>query len=165
MTDAMNKTMLELLPLRYEDGSDYCTVTDANGGNVALTVQPELIKAMEAALRAAAQPHAEGAREVSNSSLENMINAGIKAADLYEIAKVDILRRDHLRRFLRAAIEAAQSQEAPLDLISHHTAWRSALEIVIDKADGGRDDMNDKGYWQHELRAFDRVFAILTSKD
>lgn len=37
------------LPLQYADGPDYCTVTDATGGAFALTVQPELMKIMEAA--------------------------------------------------------------------------------------------------------------------
>ncbi|MES2694177.1 MAG: hypothetical protein V4773_11945 [Verrucomicrobiota bacterium] len=35
------------LPLQYEDGPDYCTVTCANGAAFALTVQPELLKALE----------------------------------------------------------------------------------------------------------------------
>jgi len=39
----------EKLPLRYEDGPDYCTVTDAQGNSFCLTVQPELLKAMEEA--------------------------------------------------------------------------------------------------------------------
>lgn len=38
------------LPLQYEDGPDYCTVRDALGRDFALTMQPELMKAMEAAL-------------------------------------------------------------------------------------------------------------------
>ncbi len=38
------------LPLQYEDGPDYCTVRDAQGRDFALTVQPELMKAMEKAL-------------------------------------------------------------------------------------------------------------------
>ena len=39
------------LPLQYEDGPDYCTVKDAQGRDFALTMQPELMKAMERALR------------------------------------------------------------------------------------------------------------------
>lgn len=38
------------LPLQYEDGPDYCTVRDAQGRDFALTMQPELMKAMEKAL-------------------------------------------------------------------------------------------------------------------
>lgn len=39
------------LPLQYEDGPDYCTVKDAQGRDFALTMQPELMRAMERALR------------------------------------------------------------------------------------------------------------------
>lgn len=53
------------LPLQYEDGPDYCTVRDAQGRDFALTMQPDLMKAMEKALsdeitsfmRAPAHPH------------------------------------------------------------------------------------------------------------
>lgn len=38
------------LPLQYEDGPDFCTVRDAQGRDFALTMQPELMKAMEKAL-------------------------------------------------------------------------------------------------------------------
>lgn len=38
-------------PLQYEDGLDYCIVKDANGRDFAMTVQPELMKEMERALR------------------------------------------------------------------------------------------------------------------
>ena len=37
------------LPLHYEDGPDYCTVTDGQHQPFCLTVQPELLKAMEVA--------------------------------------------------------------------------------------------------------------------
>lgn len=45
---------VKFLPLRYEDGPDYCTVTDKNGSPFALTLRPEILKQMEAALLAAA---------------------------------------------------------------------------------------------------------------
>lgn len=49
--------MKAFLPLRYEDGPDYCTVTDKDGGSFALTVRPDAMKAMEqAALLAALAP-------------------------------------------------------------------------------------------------------------
>ncbi|WP_439398772.1 hypothetical protein ACRQ5Q_15320 [Bradyrhizobium sp. PMVTL-01] len=42
--------VLAKMPLQYEDGPDYCTVRDAQGRDFALTVQPDLMKAMEKAL-------------------------------------------------------------------------------------------------------------------
>ena len=44
------------LPLQYEDGPDYCTVRDAQGCDFALTMQPDLMKAMEKALAARTGP-------------------------------------------------------------------------------------------------------------
>lgn len=41
------------MPLKYEDGPDFCTVTFATGAAFALTVHPERMKLMEAALSAA----------------------------------------------------------------------------------------------------------------
>lgn len=41
--------LLGNLPLQYEDGPDFCTVTDSTGGAFALTVQPELMQLMELA--------------------------------------------------------------------------------------------------------------------
>ncbi len=43
----------KFFPLRYEDGPDYCTVKDARGKDFALTVQPDVLKEMEIALRVA----------------------------------------------------------------------------------------------------------------
>lgn len=44
-------TMAEkFLPLRYEDGPDYCTVKDAQGRDFALTVQPKLLQKLEQAI-------------------------------------------------------------------------------------------------------------------
>jgi hypothetical protein len=55
------------LPLQYVDGPDYCTVTDATGGAFALTVQPELMKLMEAAAlqRSGVQSRDDARRELS----------------------------------------------------------------------------------------------------
>jgi hypothetical protein len=44
-------------PLHYEDGPDYCTVRDAQGRDFALTMQPDLMKQMERALRKLEEIH------------------------------------------------------------------------------------------------------------
>ena len=49
-----------LLPLRYEDGLHYCTVTDFSGASFALTVQPDAFKLLEK--RAAAYDQLVAAR-------------------------------------------------------------------------------------------------------
>jgi hypothetical protein len=53
MTAVSDETGRDWLPLKYEDGPDFCTVTLATGAAFALTVHPERMKLMEAALSAA----------------------------------------------------------------------------------------------------------------
>ena len=52
MTAVSDETGRGWLPLKYEDGPDFCTVTFATGAAFALTVHPERMKLMEAALSA-----------------------------------------------------------------------------------------------------------------
>lgn len=60
------------LPLQYEDGPDYCTVKDAQGRDFALTMQPDLMRAMEKALSTEITgfilPHKINPAEVSSKS-------------------------------------------------------------------------------------------------
>ena len=52
MTAVSDETGRDWLPLKYKDGPDFCTVTFATGAAFALTVHPERMKLMEAALSA-----------------------------------------------------------------------------------------------------------------
>lgn len=60
------------LPLQYEDGPDYCTVRDAQGRDFALTMQPDLMKAMEKALSDETADFMRGGR-VSMTELSDVI--------------------------------------------------------------------------------------------
>lgn len=96
--------MTKALPLQYEDGPDYCTVRDAQGKDFALTVQPALMKAMEAAL--AAQP----AAPVGEFKPKLMTCGGLanEARQCFCGSECEIARqneRDELT-FLRAALAA-----------------------------------------------------------
>lgn len=51
----------------------------------------------------------------------------------------------------------------PEDFLSHHASWRAALERCIETAPISTCEMDDKAYWQHELRAFDRAYAALAA--
>lgn len=42
---------------------------------------------------------------------------------------------------------------------SNHEAWRLALTVAQDLAKVQGPDIDDKAYWEHEIRAFDRAFA------
>ncbi len=47
------------------------------------------------------------------------------------------------------------------DLITHRASWRNALVIARDHAEVRDPDINDKAYWEHEIRAFDRTLGVL----
>lgn len=68
--------MLKLFPLQYQDGPDYCEVKDANGASFALTMRPDVMKAMEFALRAAAS-----AEPVAITPLVKALNKILTVAD------------------------------------------------------------------------------------
>jgi len=66
------------------------------------------------------------------------------------------------------ALQSLQQEEAMEDLSTHRQAWCDALTACLMRAaqqslDGA--DGDDKAYWEHELRAFNRTFdALLEGK-
>lgn len=55
----------------------------------------------------------------------------------------------------------AESAAMPEDFLSHKFAWLSALVIARDAAKVSLPDMDDKDYWEHEIRVFQRAYAEL----
>jgi DNA-binding GntR family transcriptional regulator len=54
--------------------------------------------------------------------------------------------------------------EAFVDLRTHRESWRKAIILARDFASEGSEDPEaDRLYWNHELRAFDRTFAAISS--
>jgi len=59
---------------------------------------------------------------------------------------------------------APQGREALDDLKSHRSTWHDALKAMLDNANKGPLDIdNQRSYWKHELRAFNRAFDALDS--
>ena len=83
MTAFSDETGRGWLPLKYEDGPDFCTVTFATGAAFALTVHPERMKLMEAALSAA--PVAQEPVAV-NKLVNAILNELFRASDNAVIA-------------------------------------------------------------------------------
>lgn len=54
-----------------------------------------------------------------------------------------------------------QSFHLPSDFRSHQHSWREALQIAIEHAEVSSPDIDDKTYWERELRAFDRAYNEL----
>jgi hypothetical protein len=54
-------------------------------------------------------------------------------------------------------------QSLPHDFFTHQDAWRSALVGMRDAAPDRTEDTDERAYWDHELRAFDRAYAALAT--
>jgi hypothetical protein len=78
-------------------GEDTFRSPDLNGWNLSA-----VLPAADATIALFARSQAVSAP----TDLTNAIDAGIKACDLYEVAKEDVLRRSHLEQFLTAAVAA-----------------------------------------------------------
>jgi len=66
------------------------------------------------------------------------------------------------------AIKQAQQAQEPVktipdDFYSHKYAWLAALQIARDAAEVSPPDIDDKSYWEHEIKAFQRAYAELES--
>ena len=47
----------------------------------------------------------------------------------------------------------------PHDFLSHRSTWRQAFARLIElEPESGRPDSDEKGFWKHELRAFDLAY-------
>lgn len=50
----------------------------------------------------------------------------------------------------------------PHDFLSHRNTWRQAFARLIElEPESGRPDSDEKGFWKHELRAFDFAYSEL----
>lgn len=63
------------------------------------------------------------------------------------------------------AFAAYASGVVPDDFHSHRSAWRNALVIARERAKVSPPDVDDKAYWEHEIRAYDRAFDGLESDE
>lgn len=95
-------------------------------------------------LRQARQKIAEQT-EITQGSTEHLLKLAVESYDL--VVSIDA------------------KADAMLDLETHRSAWRNALEISRSHARVDPPDVNDKAYWDHELRAFDRTFDALVGSE
>jgi len=75
--------------------------------------------------------------------------------------------RAHTARAVAAALATppasaqAVAQHIPANFTTHRSAWRDAIVMARDSAPSATVDSDERGYWQHELDAFDRSFYRL----
>jgi hypothetical protein len=51
------------------------------------------------------------------------------------------------------------------DLLSHRDPWRKAMVIAKTHAEFAPPEVDDRSYWDHQLRAFDRTFDALSKNE
>ena len=60
--------------------------------------------------------------------------------------------------------DAPWADRLPHDFLSHRLSWRQAFERLIElEPASGRPDSDEKGFWKHELHAFDFAYQQLDS--
>jgi hypothetical protein len=58
--------------------------------------------------------------------------------------------------------KAAQAEQVFFeDIFSHHDSWRKAIVLARDHAPARTEDTDERAYWQHQLDAFDRTYALI----
>lgn len=89
-----------------------------------------------------------------------------------QIAEQIEIKQGSAEHLLKLAVEALDrisnidaKLDAILDLETHRSAWRNAIEIARNHARVEPPDLDDKSYWNHELRAFDRTFDALVENE
>ncbi|WP_206146746.1 hypothetical protein [Burkholderia sp. Tr-20390] len=91
----------------------------------------------------------------------------IIARDRARVVPPDLDDKSYWEREIRAYDEAfaAYSPSAiPDDFRTHHSAWREGLAIARDWSVVQPPDVDDRAYWEHELKAYDRAFAAIGIK-
>lgn len=61
-----------------------------------------------------------------------------------------------------AASGEAVAWAVPHNFVTHRNAWRDAITECINNAPPSGIDHDQRGYWEHELRAYDEAFGSLT---
>ncbi|MCA8228231.1 hypothetical protein [Burkholderia vietnamiensis] len=96
------------------------------------------------------------------SHLGSWREALVIARNQARVALPDVDDHAYWEREIRAyddAFGAYSPGAIPDEFRTHHAAWHKALGIARDQAIVRAPDVDDKAYWEHELRAFDRAFA------
>ncbi|WP_321820896.1 MULTISPECIES: hypothetical protein [unclassified Burkholderia] len=86
------------------------------------------------------------------------------ARDQARVVAPDVDEKAYWDREIRAYDEAFSAYAPgaiPDDFRTHHAAWREALVIARDRAIVRPPDVDDRSYWEHECRAYDRAFASI----
>lgn len=146
MTAFSDETGRGWLPLKYEDGPDFCTVTFATGAAFALTVHPERMKLMEAALSAA--PVAQ----------EPVATKKVYIKPLRTIVEIQTAYADQIRDWLNTSPPATPAGVGA-DEIARIIATKCFDPRVIDSS--GKPFWK-KSQWSEAQKAATAILALLS---
>lgn len=146
MTAFSDETGRGWLPLKYEDGPDFCTVTFATGAAFALTVHPERMKLMEAAL--SASPVAQ----------EPVATKKVYIKPLRTIVEIQTAYADQIRDWLNTSTPATPAGVGA-DEIAQIIATKCFDPRVIDSS--GKPFWK-KSQWREAQQAANAILALLS---
>lgn len=107
-------------------------------------------------------------RDIEELPIVDWIEATMDAAVSNQDSEPFVLLDDAKKIARKAALRVVRNRinraplELPDDVFTHRSAWHKALEFNRDCAAPASEDMDDRGYWQHEIDVFDRTFDALT---
>jgi hypothetical protein len=93
--------------------------------------------------------------------LEKLIDHVISHLDLHKLFYLFVAEYYRARAAKKEGRPFHPWNMLPDDLFSHEEAWRSALVIAKNHAEQSPPDIDDKSYWEHEIKVFDRVWKQL----
>lgn len=128
----------------------------ANHGDLALQLLPQLVAALE-------PQEAEPVAFVPKRVFDGFDVNGTEIVEALLCPKGTLRPDNQVALYAHPAPVPASEKAAglPDDLFSHRDEWRRGLVFLRDAA--ACDPLiYDKAYWQHEIDAFDRVFAALS---
>lgn len=157
MTAFSDETGRGWLPLKYEDGPDFCTVTFATGAAFALTVHPERMKLMEAAL--SASPVAQ--EPAWRYEIQHGPDGETDWAWVYDAENnlVCTAKTYHAAAIVRASSPPATSAGVGADEIAQIIATKCFDPRVIDSS--GKPFWK-KSQWREAQQAANAVLALLS---
>jgi len=80
----------------------------------------------------------------------------------HELNALDVAYRELDLLVDEVQTDGAWVERLPHDFLSHRNTWRQGLERLIElEPESHRPDEDEKGFWKHELNAFDVAYQEL----
>jgi hypothetical protein len=104
----------------------------------------------------------EALRSISGCVIATMVLSRAQqqmSTQLFHASSLKIQNQPNNEVAMSSIPKAPVDEEFFEDLFSHHDSFRKALVMARDNAATPTEDTDDRAYWQHQLDAFDRIYA------